>query len=251
VVALFFATLAQAGSKVVKVEARRIAPYLFHWTPLDSLREPWRLEIIREKDTVPLPWIRRRFLITQAFPDLEWHSGLFSWPHPVTGLGTGPAEVYGDVPIFMKTVEEPVRVLDLRTQPGSEIRKGTRPVDDIDVVYHRRYDRKRVLQFEEYVILRPENAVEDFSADPRIIQPLIAPEIERLKRGEAYPAKLLHHKVEGGSHMTEPFFHSASQVRRTILPTLRRYMRLDSRSVPERWRRPLEISCAEGFQWIR
>lgn len=234
--------MAHAEPEVIHLRNEILPKTLYHWIWKHQLSDDWRLITIRTKKELPLPWIQESHLISEGIKRLAGRNGLFVWTHPVTGLGTDPTEIYGDVPIQIKTKPEPARVLTVITADGHLLPIAKATLDQVDAIHHYRMeqleDGQWVRLWEEWILLNPK-AVERFSADPRDIKPILSRSIKKIENGEVFPRKVLHIFVptENLRATTLPLFQSRSDLKRIVLPILKKYMRLSEADFPIEWRR--------------
>lgn len=244
VIAFVFASPAHAG---INGFYRDVLPkYFYHWIDVDSLSQKWRLKALKETGEIPLPNMKPEFLIADAIPELAGKGGLFVWHHPVSGMGTGPSEMYGNSVIMLETQRQPARILDVSTSPGETISKLTN-LRNADVLRHTRV-RDGVVLWEEWIILKPK-VITQFTADPKIIKPRMRVQYNNLVNGGEIAERWLHFKIRGSGQdaKTKPLFQSRRDLKKLVLPVLKRYIEMDAEAIPEVWRRPMDYGACEAL----
>jgi hypothetical protein len=233
--------------------------WMYHWINTESLSQSWRVEALKRSGRLPLPNMKENFLVSRAVQSLTGRGGLFAWTHPVTGLGSGPTEMYGDSVIMIKLTDQPVRILELETEREYTLGRELN-FSKFDMIHHVRYgpenpdrvDSPRMVYWEEFIITN-NKIVDSFTADPSLIKPRIRKQIARLEAGNRYQERYLHFKVAGvdAYSTTLPFFNSRRDVERRILPLLRSYMNKSPDEIPDVWKRPIVFgecdALAEGY----
>jgi len=258
-------TTVYADFRFIDPEVKTVPRYFYHWIEPESLEQEWRLETLKTKGILPLPWMKETFFLVTLIPGLEMIPGLFVWPHPVTGMATGPKEIYGTVPILIEMTSEPVRVLELRTDEHYLFEDAFN-IERVDLIHHSHFEIEmkkahwwswkktphEVLQWEEWIIVNPK-VVTQFTADPKYIKDRIRYQLEKLKLGEKYPLGLIHFKASGRKMKsdTQPLFNSRVDRDEFILPVLNDYLKMDSSEIHPLWRRPFKKRpCPQSLQQL-
>lgn len=202
--ALLFCAIALAASDTpnpptgVKIEPVRNPPRtLWHWTdPISLENYAFNLEQSGHFFNFPL----YTHSISEFFPELKNRPVLFTWNHPVGGIGAAIGEMYGDgrslLRVRMKSETRYTRVeVDLAVlEKSANERTGPLSIPnlkDIDVINFV-VKREGKIEFQEFVILN-ESAISNLSADPNDFKSTLQRELEKLKNPDFhYPqSKLL------------------------------------------------------------
>jgi hypothetical protein len=176
-------TSAQKDFPELKLSKRAPPRNLYHWTSDSRLRR-----IASDNPNpklIPLGHMPNKNAVAGDFPDLIARPGIFAWTDPITGMMATTHEVYarqeGDRParLLAMKIRQNAKVAEIQTGINAEkVKPGS--FDGIDLIYHEAQDMKGMRIFSEWIVLNPD-AVEEFTADPKLLSPILKEELKKLK----------------------------------------------------------------------
>ncbi len=233
-----------ADSRVVETKTMMVPQYLFHWTKDSTLKMESLMNRVKQTGQYPFHQISSTQLIGESIPGLAGKEALFVWTNPVTGMGAGVFEMYGNVPVVLETVNYPVKVAEVVTEPGSVIPKEVFDGKGVQLIHHKRVQRDspgataKVI-FEEWIII-DKTAVREFSSAKKDVRPHLIPWLHKLRDGVKFAPSELHFKTAamGALGQAKPFFNESGYVMEHVIPRIEKFL-LGDVKIPEIYERVL------------
>jgi hypothetical protein len=205
---------------------------LYNWAKLRTLQ---RLEQENQAhDGLPLDWIPGNHRLGEAWPALGGRRALYAWSHPVTGLASGPEEIYGAEVLTKIRLKPDARWAELHSREGETSYDLGFRLESVDVIKHT-YQFQNGERYSEYVIVNP-RAVEEYSALPEASRPELERELSRLRDTNYRYSQNQIHKPGPDSIFNDPRW------RPRILDFLESFLNHDVGSLPDRYRKPFANS---------
>ncbi len=163
----------------------KLAPpaYLFHWTSHSKMQRMAKLN--PDPERFPQRFIKSYQLVTVQHPQLAGLPGLFAWSNPLNGMAASPEELYAwkekgyAARLLAAKIKPDASVIEIRTDIGAPPR-NIPGLENYDLILNRAFNEQGRPAYSEWIILNPD-AVQDFTADPERIRPLIEAELRKLK----------------------------------------------------------------------
>lgn len=243
-------------------------PILFHWTRIENLSSRLALS---DASVLPLANLKSLYGKKSGFEEHgRGKMGLFTWCHPVTGMGCGRGELYGNPkPVGKKSGEIYQNALiAIELQPKVRMMKSVtfdhdeekvanfESLESADLVYHEHhgwhilgveelevegkptwvFEKEKTLWYTEWV-LQNSKSVKNFTADPSVLKPLLRAHRKFLESGGTYSMN--------EDHFRKFPFGDPRHTGKHYLPRVDDYLAMENDRIPEVWRRPMKLpdSC--------
>lgn len=213
---IFFSSISSFAERVITTPT-----ILYHWTSVESINQISQ----SAGDSLPLKRIAPGFMIAIIYRELANLPALFTWSHPVTGIGAAPTEIYGGEILLAIHINPLARVLVLNTSYdliGKENSLNDINIDQYDLIYHELEVRGNTVM-KEWIILNPD-AVVNFTADPLALSCILNPELDFLRSGGNYRPEDQHFL---GNTLFSPVY-----IERLVIPAIEKFLSLEPTVVP-------------------
>ncbi len=226
---------------------------LYHWAKVRSLS---RVSSANRGTTgYPLDTLYYRTLLADHYPNLIGHPATFAWDHPVTGLATTEAEIYGGEVLVKIQPKADARMREVATY--GKLPKGEKTpfeLGDAQILLHKHYTESgKTLLFSEYIILDPA-AVETYSASPEASRAELEAELKHLKDPDfEYPKDSLHYRGYRREDSSDSVFNDR-KFRRQVVKFVEAFLDFDRRRLPHRFRHVFgepANPCGPLFEQVR
>ena len=223
------------ANKIVTKEAPR---FLFHWMKESSTNAEYKIQSISE-NMLPLPWMYTSYNLVQSIPVLQTGFGLFTWSHPIGGFGTGPTEVYGDFMIAIEIQRDPLRIWEVETNEDTRLLDLKVDFTEFDLIHHKRTLTSHTSQvlYEEWIITNPK-VVSAFTADPKVIKPMMREYRQAMRSGLYFTTDQLHAKFTPNDRYTSRFLNSDYARQKYLFPVMDAYIQSRHTKLNPAWLRP-------------
>ncbi len=234
-----------------KIKSAEAPEFLFHWSQLQSVNSDNKVQAL-SRSSLPLPSMYPTFYLVDMIPSLSHTKGLFTWSHPVGGVGTGPTEMYAAnaALIMIKTKGGQHQVLEVLSVDGQKPFQQNIDTSSIDFIHHTKFTNtpgSREVIFEEWIVTS-QRGIQSFTADPMLIRPIIEKQVRFMRSGKKYSERELHARLPPDGRFKSPFVNSESARKTQIIPALEQYMKNSNASIHPLWKRPFS-GCDTLVSW--
>ena len=162
---------------------------------------------------MPLQLLAADTKLARFAPALAHSPALFTWRHPVGGIGYSSNELYGDQLLRLEVDTENARVLRLVIDERRAVTKVSWNPHDLILHIHRRNGREA---YREWVVTRSA-IIRGITADPQVLAPTLKPELRHLSSPTyVYP--------QGALHSDSGFLQRPLARKKLVLPRVKHFL---------------------------